>query len=264
MAKKKKQGQAKRNSGKSGFVMPLSLRYLSWSLLVSMVGGVFVWGWIALHDPELLPLQDVQVAGDFLWLDTTDIDAVVRPHLGDSFFSVDVDSLKERIEALPWVARVSVRRIWPDSLLIQVQEHHALARWGADGLVSDQGVLFYPQGLLPDNLPVLEGPDGQLKLVLKQYQAMQKIIAGMDRKIVSLVLDKRRAWDLWMDSGVELRLGRKDVYQQLLRFVEVYPQVFSGQRYGRHVVDMRYSNGFSVRWDNRSLQAANGRQQERL
>lgn len=264
MAKKRKQGQAKRNSGKMGFVMPVTLRYLSWSLLASVVSGVFVWGWIALHDPDLLPLQDAQVVGDFLWLDVADVDAIVRPYLGNSFFSVDVDSLKDQVEALPWVARISVRRIWPDSLLIQVKEHHALARWGAGGLVSDRGVLFYPQGLLPENLPVLEGPDGQLQLVLKQYQAMQKVVVHMNRQIVHLVLDKRRAWGLWMDSGVELKLGRKDVYQQLLRFVEVYPQVFPTQRYGRHIVDMRYSNGFSVRWDRRGLQAANGRQQERL
>ena len=257
MAKKRTQGQAKRNKKNTGVSFSLPWRGLSWSLLVLSVTGLLSWGWVAMHDPVLLPLRGVQVVGEFSSLNMKDVEDAVTPHLSESFFEVDVDVLQQVTEDLPWVARAAVHRVWPDTLLIKVEEHAPVARWGEDGLVSDQGVLFYPQGALPEGLPMLEGVDGQLALVLRQFQEMQRVVAEIDGTIVHLVLDKRRAWSLWMDSGVELKLGRKEAYQQLLRFVQAYPQVFSEQRYGRHVVDMRYSNGFSVRWDHQSLQAAN-------
>lgn len=264
MIKRKSQGQARRNKKSVSFDFDLPWRTLSWSFLVLSVTGLLSWGWVAMHDPELLPLRSVQITGEFSYLNMGDVNEAVSTHLKPGFFEVNVDDLQQAVKALPWMANVAVRRIWPDTLLIQATEHVPVAQWGADGVVSDQGVLFYPQGDMPEGLPVLEGPTGQLDLVLQQYQTMRKLIHQFDSTIVHLVLDERRAWTLWMDTGVELKLGRKEAYQQLLRFAQVYPQVFSTRRYGRHVVDMRYSNGFSVRWDDQSLQAANGRQQESL
>jgi cell division protein FtsQ len=63
-----------------------------------------------------------------------------------------------------------------------------------------------------------------------------------------LELDNRRAWHLQLAGGVQLELGRADAWKRLQRFVVAYPSVFAGRLAELQRVDLRYSNGFSVYW----------------
>jgi cell division protein FtsQ len=47
---------------------------------------------------------------------------------------------------------------------------------------------------------------------------------------------------------VELELGRVDTELRLQRFVRTFPEVFAGHLDVLKRVDLRYSNGFSVYW----------------
>jgi cell division protein FtsQ len=57
----------------------------------------------------------------------------------------------------------------------------------------------------------------------------------------------RRAWQLRLDNGLTLELGREQIEARLARFVGAYDRTLG--RLGRRIehVDLRYSNGFAVR-----------------
>ena len=51
-----------------------------------------------------------------------------------------------------------------------------------------------------------------------------------------------------LDSGVTVRLGRRDVDQRLERFIRTASQVMAHRFRDINYVDMRYSNGFAIGW----------------
>ena len=78
--------------------------------------------------------------------------------------------------------------------------------------------------------------------------------AGM--RIAALRLDERGAWEMDLDSGVTVRLGRRDVDERVDRFIHTASQVIAHRLNDITYVDMRYSNGFAIGWRNAPATAA--------
>ena len=74
-------------------------------------------------------------------------------------------------------------------------------------------------------------------------------------RIAALRLDERGAWEMDLDSGVTVRLGRRDVEERIERFIRTASQVIAHRLAEVNYVDMRYSNGFAIGWRN---QGSNG------
>ena len=83
---------------------------------------------------------------------------------------------------------------------------------------------------------------------MKEYQAMQGMLEPLGLRISHLTMNERRAWSLYLNNGLQLRLGRNDAHLRLLRFVRVYAKVLKPQQDKIDSVDLRYTNGFAVRW----------------
>ena len=81
-----------------------------------------------------------------------------------NFFTTNLEQVRTAFESVPWVRRATVRREWPDQLIVEVEEHEALGTWGEDGrLLSVKGDVFTANLAEADeeqDLPELEGPEG--------------------------------------------------------------------------------------------------------
>jgi cell division protein FtsQ len=72
---------------------------------------------------------------------------------------------------------------------------------------------------------------------------------GLGLVIDELHQDARRAWHLKLSNGMSVELGRKDPLQRLARFIGVYPAILASTTAAViEQVDLRYSNGFALRW----------------
>ena len=69
-------------------------------------------------------------------------------------------------------------------------------------------------------------------------------------RIAALRLDERGAWEMDLDSGVTVRLGRREVEERIDRFIRTASQVIAHRLSEITYVDMRYSNGFAIGWRN--------------
>jgi cell division protein FtsQ len=214
------------------------------AVMTGVVGGVL---WI--RDPHNMPLRHVEITGEFAHLDHAALAAAIEPVARGGFFTVDVAAVQAAAVQLPWAASASVRRVWPDRLEVRVEEQQAVARWQQGSLLNPRGEVFTPASLDKVRpLPQLVGPEDLRERVIHTYTEALAALQGIDRSIARIRLDARRAWHLTLDDGVQLKLGRDDVMPRLKRFVRVYPSVFAGQAQTLNTVDMRYSNGFAVRW----------------
>ena len=92
-----------------------------------------------------------------------------------------------------------------------------------------------------------------------ESRSMSRALAPTGLRVASVTLDDRRAWRLLTGSGVELDLGRADTRRRLQRFVQAWPTVFVDRLDGLQRVDLRYSNGFSVRWQQADAKANNSK-----
>ena len=83
----------------------------------------------------------------------------------------------------------------------------------------------------------------------RRYLEIRKhlIPLGLDLRRVSL--DARGAWNLTLSNGVEIRLGRRDTDERSQLFLDVVADVVASRETDIKFVDMRYSNGFSIGWD---------------
>jgi cell division protein FtsQ len=205
---------------------------------------------VELIDPQSMQIKSVQVEGMFEQVDPHNVKRVAASFSEYGFLGVDVETVKLAIETLPWVKQASVRRVWPDTLYISLEEQAAVARWSDRGLVSPGGELFFPQDSATfSHLPELLGPASNGAVVLAKYRQLNEMLAVHELSIKRLEQDERRAWVVTLSSGVKLLLGRKESEVRLTRFIEVYPKVLKAWEQKIDEVDLRYPNGFAVRWN---------------
>jgi len=201
---------------------------------------------VALRSP-LFPVRSVEVVTPLSHAPREAIERVVRRQIDGNFFGAPIGELREALEQLPWVRRVEVRRVWPDRLEVALEEHIALARWGAGGAVNTYGERF--AGAADAGLPLFVGPEGSEAELAARYARFTRLLEPLGAPLERVVLTPRYAWQLRLGDGMNLMLGRDaDVAEKrLARFVELYDATL-GQMPGRHdYVDLRYANGFAVR-----------------
>jgi cell division protein FtsQ len=218
-------------------------------LLLVFMGATLALGVQWLQDPYRFPLRMVKITSKPHHLEKDELQQALAPYVRGGFFTVDVTGIHDAIEALPWVYRATVRRDWPDRLIISFVEQEPVAHWGKDALLNRHGEIFVPRKL-PDKLalPFLSGPEGHERTVLEEYRRCNQTLSPLGLHIARIELNERRAWRIGLDNAVQLELGRVDTALRLQRFVRTFPEVFAGHLDALKSVDLRYSNGFSVYW----------------
>lgn len=192
----------------------------------------------------LFKLRTVQLSHTPQQVDMLQLKQVVNRAVSGSFFTVDLEQTRRSFEQLAWVRKVSVRRHFPWSLEVTLEEHVPLARWNSSALVNTYGEVFAGQSKLA--LPDFNGePDSSLQ-VAQMYAAMSRQLEVLQRSITQINLSQRYAWQLRLDNGMLLELGREQMQQRLARFVAVYPYSLATLAHKLNHVDLRYRNGFAV------------------
>lgn len=189
-------------------------------------------------------LRTVQLTHTPQQVDLNQLNQVVKQTAGGSFFTVDLEQTRRSFEQLPWVRKVSVRRHFPWSLEITLEEHVPMARWNSVALVNTHGEVFAGQSSLP--LPEFNGEPDTSMQVAGMYVAMSRQLEVLHRSIAQINLSPRFAWQLRLDNGMQLELGGEQMQQRLARFVAVYPYSLATMARRANYVDLRYRNGFAV------------------
>lgn len=220
-----------------------TLRVLSAALVLA---GVVAAGWWlrSVH----WPIHDVRVDGAVAHADREQLKSLMAQHARAGFFGVDLEALRADLRALPWVRDASLRRIWPDTLDVSIREHAVAAHWNEGALLSRRGVAFEPAESVDADVPALVGPAGHGAAMLERLRAFNGQLAPLGLEIAALRQNERRDWQLELDNGVVLRLGRTEVDARLARFVAVWPRALASDAGRIAGVDLRYPNGFAVAW----------------
>ncbi len=220
-------------------------------------GAALAWAMVLLVTRlPFFPLRQVVLMNRPAQVTRAQIEVAARSSLAGNFFTVNLDSVRAALEKQAWVRHASVRRHWPDGIEVTLEEHVAAARWqhGADEslLVNDQGEVFAaPEAPAQEALPLLAGPEGSATLVLSRYRQFSALLLPLRRTPRVVALSPRQAWQLRLDDGLTLELGRDQpkhpIEERIARFVGTYGALKARIQTPIGAIDMRYPNGFALR-----------------
>jgi cell division protein FtsQ len=170
-----------------------------------------------------------------------------------NFFTVDLEKVRQAFEDAPWIRRAQVRRLWPNRLLVAIEEHRPLARWSDGRFVNTFGELFgvNPEEVdHPEKLLEFAGPDGTQGIVARRYAELTEQLRPLSLTPHKVSLSDRQAWSARLDNGLTLLIGRDEgiaVNDRISRWVAVHPVIQARLNVRTEVIDLRYPNGFAVR-----------------
>lgn len=195
-------------------------------------------------------ISSIEISGPFQRVTALQIEEAIDDQIDAGFVGSDLSTIREQIVALPWIDQARVARRWPSRISIAVTEQIPAAVWGESGLLNTRGELFVAEVRhVPAELPKLSGPSrSSAEIVAARYLSVRErlIPAGLD--LTRVQLDDRGSWEMTLQNGIEVRLGRKDVDRRTDLFLDVVADIIAGQAADIEYIDMRYGNGFTIGW----------------
>jgi cell division protein FtsQ len=234
-------------------------RFLMRSLIVIVVVGVLVW----LSQRPVFTLKQIQVepvAGQMLLhINKSLVKRQVIETVQGNFFSVRLEDVKRGFESMPWVRHANVRRVWPNGLIVNIEEQKPFATWGGESsntLMNSYGELFAGRvSEIVDDKRLLDfsGPDDAGKEVMSLYEKANNWFKPWNAEVVSLALTERYAWHVKLSNGIKVEFGRDEessdknlTEERIARLFKYWPQVQEKWANRIDAVDLRYANGFAV------------------
>jgi cell division protein FtsQ len=211
---------------------------------------------IGLSRQPFFAIRSISVDGDVARNSVSTIRANAAPKLAGNFVTMDLRAVRRAFESVPWVRLAVVRRVWPNRLRVQLEEHRPVAIWGsesgAEKLVNSFGEVFEANvgDVEDDNLPTLAGPEGSSAHVLAMLARVEAGLAPLGARVEGLALSGRGSWQATLDTGAVVELGRgsdDDVLARAARFVTTVDQVTSRYHRPLEYADLRHSDGYAVR-----------------
>jgi len=198
---------------------------------------------------QKVPIKHVGVEGAFQYISKQDIQSKISPFIGEGYFSLDLQAIQESVMSLPWAEKVQVQRVWPNGVKLRLYEQKPVVRWKTDSLLNIRGEIFTPANINAFKfLPVLDAPIEQRKEMLEVMHGLRVSLMDQDLSLSEFRVSDRHSWVLVMADGMLIQLGRFKPLHKFSQLLNAF--VVSGDEIVNKIayVDMRYPNGYSVRW----------------
>ena len=234
-------------------------RFLLRCFVVMMVIGILVW----LSQRPVFALKQIQiepVAGQTLkHINKSFVKQQVLETVQGNFFSVRLEDVKRGFESMPWVRHANVRRVWPNGLIVSIEEQKPFGTWGgaeSHELINNHGEVFAGRvSEVGDDVRLIDfhGPEDAGKEVMSLYEKANNWFKPWGAEVTSLALTERYAWHIKLSNGMKVEFGRDEessdktlTEERVARLFKYWPQVQEKWSNRIDAVDLRYANGFAV------------------
>jgi cell division protein FtsQ len=241
-------------------------RFLMRCFAVMVCVGILVW----VSQRPVFALRQVviePVAGQTLkHINKPVVKQQVLETVQGNFFSVRLEDVKRGFESMPWVRHANVRRVWPNGLIVSIEEQKPFGTWGGAEshiLMNTQGELFAGRvSDIGDGISLIDfsGPEDASKEVMRLYERANAWFKPWSTEVKSLTLSDRYAWNVKLSNGMKVEFGRDEensdktlTEDRVARLFKYWPQVQEKWANRVDAIDLRYANGFAVHLASASL-----------
>jgi len=231
-------------------------------LLATVLYGLVVGGQLGrVGDAALVVagfgIENVEING---YKETSELAILEKLEIAGSLVGYDVAAAQDRVATLPWVARATVRKFYPSTLSVKVEERDPFALWQYDGevFVIDRAgtkIVALEEARFAE-LPFMVGEGANERA--GEFLSVVGSEPALAARIRAAVLVAGRRWDLHLEDGVTVKLPEKDIGAALRQLVKLHAE---RQLLDRDiiVVDLRLPDRITVRLpEGRSLEEVTG------
>jgi cell division protein FtsQ len=223
-------------------------------LLFMTATAGFAWVSMGIVASDRWPIRWLEINGSFQRVSAEQLRASLTPLIASSFFTIDLQELRDAADRNSWVSVINVQKRWPDTVVVNVEEFVPFAHWNQGQLISSQGEAFsVPEADSLQGLPWLNGPQDQLGQVLKNWARFNDELVSAGLEIQQMTLDERGSWSMVLNNGTRVHMGRTAAWERLQRLMSGWDALLRGQAMPPRDVDLRYTNGFAVLWPSESV-----------
>ncbi len=245
-----------------GVALPGDVRLMnvvSGLVFAGIAGALLVGGAGRIARLPAFEIAAIEVGGELTRNSVPTIRANALPALAGNFFTIDLQRAQRAFEQVPWVRHATVRRVWPNRLVVRLQEHQPAALWenpaaegGVERLVNAQGELFDANlgDVEDDALPLFAGPEGSAPQMLGFWRRLQPAFERRGVVIERLTLSGRGSWRVETDRAAAIVLGRgsdDEVLARTERFLRTLAQVRGRWPGPLEYADLRHPDGYALR-----------------
>jgi cell division protein FtsQ len=166
-----------------------------------------------------------------------------------SFFNINIEEIRNNLLQIPWVHKVNIIKKWPETLLVTVIEHKAVAVWNQNKLLNMDGEIFEVESVdSVESLPHISGQDNLSESILTKYIRFNELFKSTGFDINIAKISPRGGWELILSNGTIVNLGTLQKDSKLIRLAETWVNLIKLKDELPEYIDLRYSNGYVVKW----------------
>lgn len=232
------------------FQMPNIVKYFFTVLVLSLLLLILLMGGKALRDaPPAAIYVDRQGLSQMQY---EALQQIMNQQKVSSFFTSDLQALRDIATGLAWVDQVSVSRDWQRGIVITALPKQAVANFGTERLVDAKGVVFIPaddKDLTQEQFATLQGELTQAPVIMQQMQQVNDWYAPLGIQVEDIILSPRMTWLIRFDNGLRVIVDNENTAQKLLNLSQLLGNQLKNHRDDIQSVDLRYKNGFTIAWN---------------
>ena len=221
-----------------------------WKVLIVLI-GLGVTGSIAAsglsHLLKDIQIRQVQLLGHLRYLDAENLTENLSIKFNINYLDTILTEVVSEVESHPWISAASARRIWPDTLLIEIVEQRPVAVYNDTQYLGLSGDLFEPPELVDEPMPRLYGALSETTQVYSHYSVFSDRLADF-AKVTAVSRGHDLGWEIELDQGFTLKLGRVDILGRLARARDILIRLDKDRLRKLREVDARYDNGIALAW----------------
>ncbi|MGM8897434.1 MULTISPECIES: cell division protein FtsQ/DivIB [unclassified Psychrobacter] len=233
----------------SSLQIPLWVKYIFTTLVIGLLLLILLMGGKALRDapPAAIHVdtQDLSTAQHQVLQQTMNQQKV------SSFFTTDLQALRDIAMSLAWVDEISVTRDWQQGIVITALPKQAIANFGTERLVDAKGAVFVPadsEALIQPQFATLQGEVDQAPVIMQQMQQINDWYVPLDMRVEDIILTPRMTWLVRFDNGLRVIVDNENTAQKLLNLSQLLNNQLADRRDNIQSIDLRYKNGFTIAW----------------
>ena len=167
-------------------------------------------------------VQSIEIQG-LAESDSTEIVDRIDVTAQSSLMMLDVEQARSRVAEIPWVSDVAVKKIYPNRIVVSLNERLPYALWQDDGklkVVDRTGTVMSETVLARHTtLPLVVGTGANTRV--EEAVDLMASAPSLRAKLRAAVLVAERRWNLVTVDGVEIRLPEDNPKDALARVAQL-------------------------------------------